>query len=122
MTVQRITKNNRIALKNVVIHFLINHFLAGNFAAFRKSADIALLMTNAGDSCGVAWFDVIASGQTFGVVQRSCATGYYSFAHEIAHMYGAHHNREVASNPTYPTAYGYLMRPPINSTYRTIMA
>jgi len=43
-------------------------------------------MTNAGDSCGIAWFDVIASGQTLGVVQRSCATGYYSFAHEIAHM------------------------------------
>ncbi len=98
-------------------------FLAGNFATFRKSADIALLMTNNGDSCGIAWFDVIASGQTLGVVKRSCATGYYSFAHEIAHMYGAYHNRETLEiNPAYPTAYGYLMRPPINSTFRTIMA
>ena len=80
-------------------------------------------MTNAGDACGIAYLDVIASGQTLGVVQRSCATGYYSFAHEIAHMYGAYHNREVAfPNPTYPTAYGYLMRPPINSGYRTILA
>ncbi len=109
-------------LNYIVPQFLIQLFLAGNFGAFRKSADVALLMTNAGDSCGIAWFDVITSGQTLGVVQRSCATGYYSFAHEIAHMYGAHHNREVATNTVYPTAYGYLMRPPINSTFRTIMA
>jgi peptidyl-Asp metalloendopeptidase len=79
-------------------------------------------MTNAGDSCGIAYFDVIAIGITLGSVQRSCSTGYYSFAHEIAHMYGAMHNREVSTNPTYATAYGYLMRPPINSTFRTIMA
>jgi hypothetical protein len=56
-------------------------------------------------------------------LQKSCATGYYSFGHEIAHMYGCHHNRETgATNPTYPTAFGYLMRPPVNSGYRTVMA
>jgi len=64
------------------------------------------LLTNDGDSCGVAWFDVIASGKTLGVVKKPCFTGYYSFAHEIAHMYGATHNREVSTNPTYPTAFG----------------
>jgi hypothetical protein len=80
-------------------------------------------MTNAGDACGIAYLNVFSSGQTLGVVQRSCATGYYSFGHEMAHMYGCYHNREVSyQNPYSSTAYGYWMRPPVNSTYRTIMA
>ncbi len=55
-------------------------------------------------------------------VQISVA-GYYSFGHEIAHMYGCQHNQETgATNPTYPTAFGFLMRPPVNSGFRTIMA
>ena len=84
---------------------------------------MALLMTNSGDGCGVAYFDTIAQKINLGVVKRSCATGYFSFGHEIAHMYGATHNREApATNPTYPTGFGYLMRPPVNSGKRTIMA
>ena len=38
-------------------------------------------------------------------------------------MYGCHHNRETgATNPTYPAAFGFLMNPPVNSGFRTIMA
>jgi hypothetical protein len=95
----------------------------GDFNTLRKSADIAMLMTNGGDACGIAYLDVVTSGQTLGVVAKSCATGYYSFGHEIAHMYGCHHNRETgASNPTFPAAFGFLMRPPVNSGFRTILA
>jgi hypothetical protein len=51
------------------------------------------------------------------------AIGYYSFAHEIGHMYGALHNREQGStNKAWPSAYGYLIRPPTSSGYRTILA
>ena len=84
---------------------------------------MALLLTNIGDGCGMAYFDTIAPKINLGVVKKSCATGYYSFGHEIAHMYGAHHNRETgATNPVYPNAFGYLMNPPTNSGKRTIMA
>ncbi len=89
----------------------------------RRSADIALLMTTDGDSCGIAWFDVICRGMTIGVVARSCATGYYSTGHEIGHMYGCSHNKEASGqNPTYQFAHGFLMNPPVNSGYRSILA
>jgi hypothetical protein len=45
------------------------------------------------------------------------------FSFQIAHMVGAAHNRESgAINNRYPTAYGFLMTPPVNSGYRTILA
>ena len=48
---------------------------------------------------------------------------YYSFGHEIGHMYGCFHNREEGKiNEVYPTAYGFLMRPPVESGKRTILA
>ena len=82
-----------------------------------------MLLTEIGDLCEYANFNSIAYGNTFGVAKRSCATGYYSFGNVIASMYGAYPNRESgSSNYYYPTANGYLMRPPINSTFRTIMA
>ena len=89
----------------------------------RYSADIALLITEPGDSCGIAYLNAISGGYTLGVVGRDCATGYYSTGHEIAHMYGCYHNRETSGqNPYYPNAHGFLIKPPLNSGYRTIMA
>jgi peptidyl-Asp metalloendopeptidase len=75
-------------------------------------------------SCGRAHINSLKDGWNIGVVHQSCATGSYSFAHEIAHMFGAHHNREVIEefDTENPTAYGYLIQPPVNSGYRTIMA
>ena len=94
-----------------------------DFHALRVGADIGLLLTEPGDSCGIAWFNSIGLDQTLGVVARDCAVGYYSFGHEIAHMLGAEHNREAkAVNNAYPNAHGFLMNPPVNSGYRTIMA
>jgi len=38
-------------------------------------------------------------------------------------MVGALHNREAGSvNTKYPTGYGFLMRPPVESGYRTVLA
>jgi len=96
----------------------------GNYNTVRQSADIALLFTTDGDSCGIAWLDVTASGKTLGVVAHSCAVDYFSTGHEIGHMYGCYHNREVTTggNPYYPTANGFLINPPVNSGVRTILA
>ncbi len=53
------------------------------------------------------------------MVHRTCATGYYSFAHELGHNQGAHHDPANASGAIYPYAYGY--QEPFNS-FRTVMA
>ena len=98
-------------------------FSGGNFYSLRKGADVALLITEPGDSCGYAYTNSIAGGHTLGVVGRDCATGYYSTGHEIAHMYGCYHNKETSGqNPYYPNAHGFWMNPPLNSGYRTILA
>ena len=75
------------------------------------------------DVCGVGKVDSIQSGNTLAVVKKSCAVGYYSFGHEIGHMYGCLHNREEGKiNYEYPEGYGFLMRPPVKSGFRTILA
>jgi hypothetical protein len=76
-------------------YFIFYFTLESNFDYFRRSADIALLLTAVTDfdSCGIANINGIINGSTFAVVHQSCATGSYSFAHEIAHLFGAHHNR-----------------------------
>jgi len=67
------------------------------------SADIALLVAEPGDSCGIAYLNSISGGSTVGVVGRTCATGYYTTGHEIGHMYGCFHNKEMSGpNPIYP--------------------
>jgi len=105
------------------ILFFNNPISAGNFNNLRLSADIALLITEPGDSCGIAYVNSISPGYTFGVVGRDCATGYYSTGHEIAHMYGCYHNQETSGqNPYYPNAHGFWINPPLNSGYRTILA
>ena len=102
---------------------ILFNFLAGTYNALRLSADITLLITEPGDSCGIAYLNAINGGYTIGVVSRECATGYYSTGHEICHLYGCYHNKEATGqNPYYPNAHGFLMNPPVNSGYRTILA
>ena len=59
----------------------------------------------------------------FAAVHWDCATGYYSFAHEIGHLQSARH--DIATDPsTSPYAYGhgYRYEPSSGSRWRTIMA
>ena len=73
-------------------------------------------------SCGVAFFGSYRFGGTVGTVCKRCATGYYSFGHEIAHMFGCHHNRETgAKNSLFEFGYGFLMPAGDMDGYRTIM-
>jgi len=87
-------------------------------------ADIVVLIVNSGNSCGVGylmtsvsdWFEAAA----FSVVKRDCATGYYTFAHEMGHNMGAHHDRANAGRPgAFSYSYGYQAP---NKAFRTIMA
>ncbi|MDH5822971.1 M12 family metallo-peptidase [Luteimonas sp. RD2P54] len=83
------------------------------------AADVNVLVINNSSSCGIGYMNSNANS-AFSVVHYSCATGYYSFGHEIGHNFGAHHNPEApANNTTYAYGHGYLHP---GSAWRTIMA
>jgi peptidyl-Asp metalloendopeptidase len=91
------------------------HALRDQFAA-----DVALLITGSGNFCGIA-ADIYADADTaFAVVGQNCATGYYSFAHEVGHLQGARHNPEADPTPTpFSYGHGFFHQP---DQWRTIMS
>jgi hypothetical protein len=89
-------------------------------------ADLVVMIVAGSQYCGIAYLmtapaSVAAKTIAFSVTSRICATGYYTFAHELGHNMGCHHDRQNAGfeSPAYPYSYGY--RTPDNA-YRTIMA
>ncbi len=73
------------------------------------SADLVVLLTESGSSCGAAWApNPVTSGTAsrgFSAVRRSCIPN-LSFPHEIGHNLGMFHDRHVESGP-HPTNYNY---------------
>jgi len=93
-----------------------------NLDKVRMSADAAILLVKDfswGSVCGLNYFNTISSGKTLGTVRKGCALGYLSFGHEMAHGFGLHHDRRVASHSSAPYAFGYIVK---RGLYRTIMA
>jgi hypothetical protein len=86
-------------------------------------ADLVSLIEHEPQYCGIAYrMTSLSTGfasSAFSVVHRTCATGYYSFAHEIGHNQGAHHDPANASGAMYPYAYGH--QEPFGA-FRTVMA
>lgn len=83
------------------------------------AADVAVLITTNTTYCGLGYLNSTAAS-AFSVTSHSCMTGYYSFAHEIGHNFGARH--DPATDPsTTPVAYAHGYRSPTNA-WRTIMA
>ena len=86
-------------------------------------ADMVSLIEHEPQYCGIAYRMTSLSSSfasaAFSVVHRTCATGYYSFAHELGHNQGAHHDHANASGGIYPYAYGY--QEPLEA-FRTVMA
>ena len=85
--------------------------------------EVVLIVNNAG-SCGIGYvMQYVSAGfesYAFAVVSRTCATGYYSFAHELGHNMGCAHDRANASiSGAYDYAYGYQAP---DEAFRTIMA
>ena len=101
----------------------------GNLDNLRKSADIAMLLAKDSGNpniAGEAWigtrFSLSPAGYTIAQYAQTSLTP----VHEIAHMFGALHNRENSNtnNPPYPYGYGkWFLRGNQDFTgYRTIMA
>lgn len=87
------------------------------------AADVAVLLINNSSYCGLASGIGSSASTAFAAVYWDCATGYYSFAHEIGHLQSARH--DIATDPsTSPYAYGhgYRYQPASGSRWRTIMA
>ena len=84
-------------------------------------ADVGVLIINNPAYCGLASGIGSTAASAFATVHYSCATGYYSFAHEIGHLQSARH--DPANDPsTSPYTYGHGYQYTGSPKWRTIMA
>lgn len=94
--------------------------VAGLRNAYR--ADMVDLLVQDGAFCGLGWLMVNVNASfassAFTVTTHYCAVGNLSFAHELGHNMGAHHDPANAGSAAYPYAYGHF----INGLYRTVMS
>jgi hypothetical protein len=87
---------------------------------------VSIWLENGGGYCGIAWLMTSVSTSFavngFSSVARSCATGYYSFGHELGHNMGLNHDTYVAPG-TLPYAYAHgFTNTTAASPWRTTMA
>jgi hypothetical protein len=92
------------------------HSLRNSYAA-----DVVVLIVNNAQYCGLANAIMANASGAFCLVSRTCATGYYSFAHEIGHLQGARHDRYVDNTDGSPYNYNHGRTYPAGG-WRTIMA
>lgn len=96
-------------------------------------ADMVSLIVDRTDYCGIAYLMTsLSSGfasSAFSVVEDGCATGYYSFAHELGHNMGSQHDYETVTNGNsswgiYDYSFGFWLyhAPTTDYVYRTVMA
>ncbi len=85
---------------------------------------VSLWVENGGGGCGIGYLmSTVSSGfatSAFNVTARSCATGNYSFGHELGHNMGLRHDLYVDTGTTpYTYAHGYI---DTVNRFRTVMA
>lgn len=94
-------------------------------AALRNTyrADMVDLLVQDGAFCGLGFLMGSVSPSfapsAFTVTTRSCAVGNFSFAHELGHNMGAHHDpANGGGTPAFPFSYGHF----VNGSFRTVMS
>ena len=96
--------------------------MKGTVSELRNTADAAALLSVDISHCGMAYMATATSGNTLSVTKKSCALGYYSFGHEVAHNLGASHNKEVTTNNNFDDGHAHLIESGAAVTgYRTIL-
>jgi hypothetical protein len=99
-----VSMTDRDALKSTSDGILDNAHTLRN----SHGADLVILLVESLENCGRAFImsTVATTFETsaFAVVTRSCATGNFSFGHELAHIMGARHDWGSGTRPTiFPT-------------------
>lgn len=94
--------------------------------------DIVILLTRAtdgGGACGVSMqMNKVSTAHckyAFAIVPVNCATGVYSFAHEVGHIMGADHEVGGDDSPPFEFSHGHVQPSPSKQgvdPWRTIMA
>lgn len=85
-----------------------------------NGADVNVLIVNDSAYCGLASSIGANASTAFAAVYWDCATGYYSFGHEIGHLQSARHDPSTDStNSPYAYGHGYWAA---SRNWRTIMA
>ncbi len=106
----------------VTMHYYF--FTDIGFNLLKQSADIVVLLYVGPETsglCGEAFhINPLEWDVHIAVMKKSCPVTDYLFGHEVGHLFGCLHNRE--RHDSHGTAHGFLMRPPVESGYRTIMA
>jgi peptidyl-Asp metalloendopeptidase len=106
---------------------ILADFVANSTVQSRRTssgADLSAMIIDQSDFCGLADAILATPSTAFAVVYYDCATGYYSFAHELGHLMGARHDENHDSTTT-PYAYGHGYEHPSSvsgQSFRTIMA
>ena len=89
------------------------------------SADEVVLIVNNTGYCGIAYLMTSVSSSfeswAFALVSSNCATGYYSFAHEMGHNMAARHDWYVDGTVNSPYSYNHGYVAPAKN-WRTIMS
>lgn len=92
----------------------------------RLGADLVSLWVETGNYCGLAWLmqnpAISNPALAFSVVRRDCATGTYTFGHELGHNFGADHAPgDTNSQGAYPYSHGFkqMTKAPF---FRSVMA
>lgn len=82
-------------------------------------ADVVAMIAGRGQYCGVGYIGP-SIGSMYSVSHYSCATGYYTFGHEIGHNFGLNHDRG-SQNQCTNAGYNYGFRDP-QAEFRSILA
>jgi peptidyl-Asp metalloendopeptidase len=96
-----------------------------NVHALRNAhgADLVSLIVEGSSLCGMAWLmtaqSIAFEAFAFSVVARICATGNYTFGHELGHNMGLQHDRaDAPADGVFPFSHGYVDIP---HNFRDIM-
>jgi len=85
----------------------------------QHKADLVALISNSSDNCGIGYLSAGNAAFGFTVTARNCAVGNLSFAHELGHNMGSHHNPENGgAGSAYPFSFGHY----VNGVFRTVMS
>ena len=90
----------------------------------KYGADMVALIVEQAGACGIGYIggpSATYADWAFSVTARTCATGYFSFGHELGHNQGARHDRWVDGSENAPYTYNHGYVAP-DASWRTIMA